>query len=58
MVRKSLNALKGVKAKTVFNERKCNPHKHHSNYETKKQIDICLNCTKPVKECKGNCYEQ
>ena len=56
MVRKSLNALKGVKVKTVFHERQHKPHKHHEKSEIKDQIKECLNCTKPAKECKGQCF--
>ena len=56
MVRKSLNARNGVKANRVLHERKHNPHKHHENSETQEQINHCLDCTKPAKQCKGDCY--
>lgn len=56
MVRKSLNAYAGVKCKTVFTERQTNPHKKHYTAESQERIDKCLNCTKPEKECKGDCY--
>lgn len=56
MVRKSLNAIKGVKVKTVFHERQHNPHKHNGTAERQERIDKCLNCTKPAKECKGDCW--
>lgn len=58
MARKSLNALKGVKGKTVFHETQHNPRKHHRTSESQGKIDKCLNCTKPAKECKGDCYGQ
>lgn len=53
MVRKSLNA---IKVKTVFNERKHKPHKHHETGESQERIDKCLNCTKPASKCKGDCF--
>ena len=56
MVRKSLNAFNGVKVKTVFNERKHTQHKQHTTAESQERIEKCLNCTKPAKECKGNCF--
>lgn len=56
MVRKSLNALSGIKCTTVLYERQHNPHKQHYTTESKERIDKCLNCTKPAIECKGNCY--
>ena len=56
MVRKSLNALNGVKVKTVFHERQHNPHKHHEKGESQERIDKCLNCKKPARECKGDCW--
>ena len=56
MVRKSLKVFNGVSGKTVFYERKSNPRKHHENKDAQEKIDICLNCTKPAKECKGSCF--
>ena len=56
MVRKSLNALNGIKVKTVLYERQHNPHKHHGTVESQERIEKWLRCTKPVSECKGNCY--
>lgn len=56
MVRKSLNALNGVKVKTVFHERQHKPHKHHETGESQERIAKCLNCTKPARECKGDCW--
>ena len=56
MVRKSLNALNGVKVKTVFHERQHKPHKHHETGESQERIEKCLNCKKPARECKGDCW--
>ena len=56
MVRNSLNALNGVKVKPVFHERQHNPHKHYGTAERQERIDKCLNCKKPARECKGDCW--
>ncbi len=56
MVRKSLNAMKGVKVTTVFHENKSKRKIRYGTSESAEQINNCLNCTKPVSECKGDCY--
>lgn len=56
MVRKSLNVLNGVKVNTVFHERKHTPHKQHTTAGSQEQIEKCLNCTRPAKECKRDCW--
>ena len=57
MVRKSLNVLKGIKAKTILYERQRNPHKSPQTEANMEKINKCLNCTRPAKECKGDCYD-
>lgn len=56
MVRKSLNAFEGIKCSTVFdgNTKKKKPKRYTA--ESPLRIKNCLNCTKPAKDCKGNCY--
>lgn len=56
MVRKSLNAVKGIKVNTVFHGKKYNSQKHYGTAESEERIMNCLNCTKPAKDCKGDCY--
>lgn len=58
MVRKSLNARNGVKANRVLYERKHSPYKHHEKDESQEQIKYCINCKKPARECKGDCFEK
>ena len=56
MIRKSYKTTSGVKAKTNLNERAYNTHDGKLPYESPTRIKNCLNCKKPAKECKGNCY--
>jgi hypothetical protein len=56
MVKKALRATSGVKVKTNLGEKKANPNQDRLPYESPRKIKNCLNCTKPVEECKGNCY--
>ena len=56
MVRKALNAKSGIKVKTVFYERKHKPYKPNGTGESQERIEKCLNCKKPARECKGDCY--
>lgn len=58
MARKSLNAMKGVKVTTVFHENKPKSNTRYGTKERAEQINNCLNCTKPVSECKGDCYKK
>ena len=55
-MKKALNALYGIKVKTNTYEHKHTPLKSHKHKESKKRIEICLNCTKPASECKGDCF--
>ena len=56
MIKKAKNFLKGVKGTTSINVRQKNPHKHHRTVDSQDKIDVCLNCTKPARECKGDCF--
>lgn len=56
MIRKSLRVASGVKVKTNLGECKVNGQKDRIPNESQIKIEKCLNCTKPVEECKGNCY--
>ena len=56
MVKKALRATSGIKVKTNFGETKSNGQKDRLPYESPAKINNCLNCEKPVEECKGNCY--
>ena len=54
MIKKAINILKGVKGTAQTNTRLSSPHKKVG--EKQSRIDICLSCTKPASECKGNCF--
>ena len=56
MVRKSLRVYNGVKVNTNVGESKSNGQKERLPKESPSKIKKCLNCTKPAKECKGNCF--
>lgn len=56
MIKKSIRAIRGVKVKTNLGECKSNGQKDRLPYESPTKIENCLNCKKPVEECKGNCY--
>ena len=47
---------KSVKVKTNLGETKINGQKEKFPNESPTKIKNCLNCKKPVEECKGNCY--
>jgi hypothetical protein len=57
MHKKSLNTTKGIKCKMVTQEKKAKP-KRKIGADTYEQINMCLNCTKPAKECKGDCFKK
>lgn len=56
MVRKAFTPLKGIKATTPLTNKKGTPHKQHKSIDDDNRIKICLACTKPASECKGNCF--
>ena len=56
MIKKAKNISKGVKVKTQLYETKSAPHKKHRTQESQDKIEICLSCTKPASQCKGNCF--
>lgn len=58
MIKKAMNAKSGIKGTTQLHERQKNPHKHHRTTDSVFRRNICLNCTKPAKECKGDCFEK
>ena len=55
MPKKSMNVLQGIKATNIMAVRKVNDWRHHITPTSQANIDRCLNCTKPARECKGNC---
>jgi hypothetical protein len=55
MIKKSLNALSGVKVKTAY-ETKSKIKERPYTIDQKEKVNICLNCTKPASQCKGNCF--
>jgi hypothetical protein len=55
MQKKSYNTTRGVKCKIATNEKRAKP-KRKIGADTLEQINICLTCTKPAKECKGDCF--
>lgn len=56
MISKTFKILSGIKVKTNLGERKANGQKDRLPHESPIKIKSCLNCDKPVEECKGNCY--
>ena len=58
MIKKSINAYKGIKVSKDFGETKKNYNKKHFTTDSVFQRQQCLNCTKPAKECKGDCFSK
>jgi hypothetical protein len=56
MVKKSMNAMSGIKATTQLYARKEKPNKHRTTIDSQERVDRCLECNKPANQCKGNCY--
>jgi hypothetical protein len=56
MIRKAKNFSKGVKNTMGLSISKRKPHKSHKTIDSQERVDKCLNCTKPAKECKGDCF--
>ena len=56
MIKKSMNAMSGIKASTQLYERKAKPNKKRPTIDSQERVDHCLTCTKPASKCKGNCY--
>lgn len=56
MVKKGMSIVRGIKGTTQFAERLQTPHKRHQKPAEDERIKICLNCTKPARECKGKCF--
>jgi hypothetical protein len=54
MIKKAKNIIYGIKGTTQTHSRLSSPHKTVA--EPQSRIDICLSCTKPASECKGNCF--
>lgn len=54
MIKKSIKVLQGIKGSTQTAQRVSSPHRTVA--EPQSRIDICLSCTKPASECKGNCF--
>lgn len=56
MYKSSKSILRGVKATRQVQPNKKVPHKKRKDAESQERIDTCLSCTKPMSECKGNCF--
>lgn len=56
MIRKSLITVSSIKVKTNLGESKAICNKDKLPKEDPQKINNCLNCKKPIEECKGNCY--
>lgn len=56
MIRKSMNVLNGIKGTRPTPANKGKKYNQHIGCDPKERIDICLNCIKPLSECKGNCF--
>ena len=44
--------MKTIKKKPTKN----NKQKNNSTIDNYERVNICLTCTKPAKDCKGNCF--
>jgi hypothetical protein len=56
MIKKAKSFLYGIKGTTQTQNKISKKNK--TGAEPQSRIDICLNCTKPASECKGNCFGQ
>jgi hypothetical protein len=56
MIKSRKNITKGIKGSFNFYETKSASNKYFKTIDTQERIKICLSCTKPAKECKGNCF--
>ena len=56
-MRKSYRVTEGIKCTTSFYDNKRKVSKKSTPAEKQEEIDKCLNCTKPIEKCKGNCWE-
>ena len=54
MIRKRLNT--GIKGTTILGKEKKKQKKEHFTTDSVFRRKQCLKCTKPAKECKGNCF--
>lgn len=54
MIKKTIHPYEGIKASLDVEEKKNKPKRYTA--EPQSRVDICLNCTKPVSECKGKCF--
>lgn len=55
MIKKNNNYLCGVKGTVQVLEKK-GKKKAYKTVDSPDKVDLCLNCTKPAKECKGDCF--
>ena len=56
MIKKSLNAMSGVKGIIETTPKGYKRKKLQNDRPSNMQREICLNCKKPAKECKGDCF--
>ena len=54
MIKKTKSFFYGIKG-TTQTQNKIS-RKNKTGGEPQSKIDICLSCTKPASECKGNCW--
>lgn len=58
MIRKARNFSCGVKGTTALDTIKHKPHRPHKTIDSEERVNICLNCTKPASQCKGDCFKK
>lgn len=50
------NIIIGVKGTTQIDTKKDKATEKRYTTEPQERVNICLNCTKPASECKGQCF--
>jgi hypothetical protein len=56
MIKKPLNATKGLKGTTQTYENKKRKKERNVGIDSQEKKDICLSCDKPQEKCKGACF--
>jgi hypothetical protein len=50
------NITSGIKGTTQIRNKRGKGDGKRYTTEPQNRVDICLTCTKPARECKGNCW--